>query len=75
MIYNNRAGDGVIITSPAFNVSKETMTMEVDIRIIQMARAVKALQALSVEDCVRVLARRIGEQTTSRAIEAQMKRT
>jgi hypothetical protein len=49
--------------------------MEVDIRTIQMARAVKALQALSVEDCVRVLARRIGEQTTSRAIEAQMKRT
>jgi hypothetical protein len=29
MIYNNRAGDGVTITSPAFNVSRETMTMNV----------------------------------------------
>jgi hypothetical protein len=28
MIYNNRAGDGVTITSPAFNVSRETMTMK-----------------------------------------------
>jgi hypothetical protein len=27
MIYNNRAGDGVTITPPAFNVSRETMTM------------------------------------------------
>jgi hypothetical protein len=28
MIYNNRAGDGVTITPPAFNVSRETMTMK-----------------------------------------------
>jgi hypothetical protein len=28
MIYNNRAGDGVTITPPAFNVSKEAMTMQ-----------------------------------------------
>jgi hypothetical protein len=27
MIYNNRAGDGVTITPPAFNVLRETMTM------------------------------------------------
>jgi hypothetical protein len=27
MIYNNRAGDGVTITPPAFNVSRETMAM------------------------------------------------
>jgi hypothetical protein len=27
MIYNNRAGDGVTITSSAFNVSRETMAM------------------------------------------------
>ncbi|URC15562.1 hypothetical protein DB2_60 [Octadecabacter Antarctic DB virus 2] len=49
--------------------------MENDTRTIHMARAVRALQALSVEDCVRVLARRIGAQTTSKAIEAQMKKT
>jgi hypothetical protein len=28
MIYNNRAGDGVTITPPAFNVLRETMIME-----------------------------------------------
>jgi hypothetical protein len=29
MIYNNRAGDGGTITPPAFNVSRETMTMKI----------------------------------------------
>jgi hypothetical protein len=46
--------------------------MKINIRTAHMARAVRALQALSVEDCVRVLSRRIGEQTTSKAIESQI---
>jgi hypothetical protein len=40
-----------------------------------MASAIRALQKLSVEDGVRALARRIGEQTTSKAIEEKLNKT
>jgi hypothetical protein len=41
MIYNNRAGDGVTITSPAFNASKETMTMDKEMmRALQQDAAI-----------------------------------
>jgi hypothetical protein len=41
MIYNNRAGDGVTITSPAFNVSRETMTMKASKLIKRLNKLMK----------------------------------
>jgi len=42
-------------------------------RDANMALAVRALQKLSLEDCIRVMARRIGEQTMSKKIEDKLK--
>jgi hypothetical protein len=45
MIYNNRAGDGVTITSPAFNVSREKAMLEYE-ELVEMIAHIKAAQAV-----------------------------
>jgi hypothetical protein len=51
MIYNNRAGDGVTITPPAFNVLRETMTMH-DIKelVRQHEAAISRKNAANVKE-------------------------
>jgi hypothetical protein len=53
MIYNKRAGKGVTITLPAFNVLRETMIMNIDFneRDIDRLDAISRYRNMTSEEC------------------------